>query len=529
MRSHWRALAAIVAVFAVGCAIVHPLRDVPVIDDWVYAWCVEHLLRTGQLRVLELGSVYPVTQIGWGALFARLFGFSFGVLRLSTVVLAAIGCWAFYLTLVECRLDRRLALLGALALALDPVYFALAFSFMTDVPLVALSLVAIYWYVSAVERGRAGRFWVAGAWALIAFLVRPIAIVLPLSVVPVAAARAGWKGLRQAIAPVVVALAAMAGAGAVLPRIAGPLGWAAFRFEQLRWWFTIPALDYLTWNTGLILEALFPVAPLLLAALTSRRRLVPVAAVSLAFTAVALAITGHVASPLPHWETWSLQDIAARTMISGTLTPSAWSLRVTAILRVAGVVIVGVFVVALVRRLAAGSRGGAVLLWFGLAQVILINVLWLYNDRYYLVLVPTEIFVAASWLEARRATFAIAGVLLALWAFVAVSGTRDMLGVNATAAAIARQLEASGVPAWEIDAGYALNGWRLYAHPEHLPPGASPDADVPFVTSTRPTQYAVANRPMDGWQIVRIVPLPDALWQVTDRLYVLRNERDLPR
>ena len=82
-------------------AWVKPLTDVPVIDDWVYAWSVEHLLKTGRLRVLEFSSVYPLAQILWGALFARVAGFSFGVLRLSTVVLAVLGCWALYLTLRE--------------------------------------------------------------------------------------------------------------------------------------------------------------------------------------------------------------------------------------------------------------------------------------------------------------------------------------------------------------------------------------------------------------------------------------------
>jgi len=85
----------------------------------------------------------------------------------------------------------------------------------------------------------------------------------------------------------------------------------------------------------------------------------------------------------------------------------------------------------------------------------------------------------------------MAAACLVLWAGVAISGTRDMLAFNEACAAAAREVEATGVPAWEIDAGYPLNGWRLYAHSENLPPGSDRRYDVPFVTSDRPTQYAI--------------------------------------
>ena len=104
----------------------------------------------------------------------------------------------------------------------------------------------------------------------------------------------------------------------------------------------------------------------------------------------------------------------------------------------------------------------------------------------------------------------------------AISGTRDLLTVNAASATAARQLEAAGIPPWEIDAGYALNGWRLYAHPENLPPGADRRFDVPYVTSGRLPMFRVTNVPLPGYDVVRVVALDHTWWQVTDRLYVLQ-------
>jgi len=67
-----------IAVWFVGCELViRPPADVPVVDDWTYAWSVQHLLDTGRLTILPISAVYPVTQILWGPLSCLPAGFSF--------------------------------------------------------------------------------------------------------------------------------------------------------------------------------------------------------------------------------------------------------------------------------------------------------------------------------------------------------------------------------------------------------------------------------------------------------------------
>jgi hypothetical protein len=109
------ALVGITAVVLMTALLVSAPVEAPVIDEWTYAWSVEHFLQTGELRVLEWSTVYPLAQILWGALFSRLLGFSFAVLRLSTLVLAWAGLLAFYGTLRElgsCPLLAGYALTG---------------------------------------------------------------------------------------------------------------------------------------------------------------------------------------------------------------------------------------------------------------------------------------------------------------------------------------------------------------------------------------------------------------------------------
>jgi len=230
--------------------------------------------------------------------------------------------------------------------------------------------------------------------------------------------------------------------------------------------------------------------------------------------------------PLPRGQTWSLQDIAARSMFDGEVSASAWSLRVVPVVKVLGLFPVGALIVIGVRgwRQRFESRlGEMVVIALAILQVAAINVLWLYNDRYYLTLAPMIAVLAAEALHVDRRARSIASVLLIGWAAIAISGTRDMLALNDASARMAQELEATGIPPWDIDAGYSLNGWRLYAHPEHLPPGANRRYDVPFVTSNRATPYSITNRPLPGAEVLRIVPLDRSSWQWTRVLFVLRR------
>jgi hypothetical protein len=525
-QREWPALLAISGVFAAGWLLVGARANVPVIDDWVYAWSVEHYVDTGRLHVLDISAFYPIAQIAWGALFARIAGFSFGVLRVSTLVVSALGCWSVYLTLRELGCQRSTSLLGACALALDPVYFALSFSSMTEVPFVGLSSMAVYWYVRAIQRDEAAAVWAGCVCSAAAFLVRPIGIVLPLSMLPALAWSRDWPTLRRRAAPLITTFVAMVALHVEMPRVLGPLEWAAIRQDYLRWWFMVPAASYLRWNVEVLFVAAFPLAPLLAAYAGRRRRAIAVGAAAIVLAIVCRVALGALVMPLLRGQTWTLQDIAARMMLDGNVAPSAWSLEVEPAVKLLGLVTVGALGVIVVRgwlRPADRRPVELVIVTLALLHVACINVLWLYNDRYYVVLAAPLAIVGARALDRHRREKWIATAMLVLWAGIAISGTRDMLAFNEACATTARELEASGIPPWDIDAGYAWNGWRLYAHPDNLPPGANRRYDVPSVTSNRPTHYSITNSPLPQAEVIRIVPLAQASWQATRALYVVRR------
>jgi hypothetical protein len=292
----------------------------------------------------------------------------------------------------------------------------------------------------------------------------------------------------------------------------------------------VPLKDYALWNINLPFIVAFPFAPLLLASLVRPGRAISIGVVTVVLMIGLRLMLGQLPTPLPDWQTWSLQDLATRGgLLGGDLQPSAWSVHAMPILKVAGSIVVSSLAVGLLAWVFPGSDrsrrppAARVVLALALAHVLLFNLLWFFNDRYYVVLAPSLAYLAAVPLTGDRRAVWIAAPLLMLWGFISITGTRDMLATNDVVAGLARELEATGVPPSQIDAGYSLNGWRLYAHPENLPPNADRRYDVPFVTSATPTRYRIVNVPGPGEDVLKVVPLPAAWWQVTDRVYVVER------
>ena len=115
--------AALTVYFVVCSLLLHPYDDLPFVDDWTYAWSVEQLLKTGELRISDWSAHYPLAQILWGALICLPFGFSISALRVSTVVLAWLGALAFYATWQGLGHPRPDSLIATFLLLANPVFY----------------------------------------------------------------------------------------------------------------------------------------------------------------------------------------------------------------------------------------------------------------------------------------------------------------------------------------------------------------------------------------------------------------------
>lgn len=202
-RADGLAIAAIVALWSVSAILAGPRGDFPLNDDWAYGLPVKWLVETGRLRFTDWQCMTLIAQVGWGTLFVGLTGFSFTALRISTLVLGAIGLAATYLTAREFGLPRWLATVLAGLLAVNPVVFGLSLTFLTDVPFWAITTAGIFFLMRGSHRGHGASLWVGWSLILAAALVRQVALAVPLGMVVALALKDGLgrSWLLRAVVP----------------------------------------------------------------------------------------------------------------------------------------------------------------------------------------------------------------------------------------------------------------------------------------------------------------------------------------
>jgi hypothetical protein len=171
-------LALVLVLFLIAVAIVNPFREMPYDDDWAFSETARHFLETGQYRLNAWLAPNMPFQTVWGALFCLPFGYSFSALRISTIVMALIGLVAFRALAVEHGLSRGAANLLTLCLASSPLVFKLSLTYLSDVPFVAMTTVAILLYTRALRSDRWLNWLAASAAASATIFIRQFGIAI---------------------------------------------------------------------------------------------------------------------------------------------------------------------------------------------------------------------------------------------------------------------------------------------------------------------------------------------------------------
>ena len=492
--------------------LLRPFQDTPFVDDWTYAWSVDHLLAGDGLRVLDWSSNLNFAQVLWGALFCLPLGFSFVALRLSTWVAALLALCALDLLLRELGVGRRDALLGVALLGLNPIFFMLSATFMTDVPFLAASLWATLAIVLAITR-HSDRWLIGFAlFAAIASAVRVVAVVLPVAAVLALLLHAGSWG-RQVTRIVVAAAPLVFFALLVL--------WSAARMVHVVDMGEIAGSpdfrkQYLL--SGLLRLPTFSLQAVLCAASSLGVALLPLAAGlrewrsvrrALPFVGLLLALVAIAAFAGIEWPsalsptfTWTYGELGAtESLVAGKAMHSAPAPIVT------GVTLIGLMATALVlgslrRRLRAPE---SFIAWSLAGQLGLLAILWLFYDRYLLALLPLLI---ALFLGARPAlNRARVAVLVAGLALLSVVGVRDHLAYNEALWRGVTRLREDGIADADIDGGYVVDGWLQFAQPEHAPRDAANRPFFPWLTAPGGLlPYQIANLPLPDWRVLDEIP-----------------------
>ncbi len=457
------------AVFFAAVWILDPIRDFPLQDDWAYFLSVKHLVDDASLRVLDYTSASLIFQSLWGAMFSMVLGLSHSTLRLSTLFLAFLAMFLMGEFFPDEPRKIHPILSPPFLLTANPLFFLLSFTFLTDVPHLALTLAALALGRRAEKTDRPVWWAACSAAASLAYLVRQIGVLIPVGL-------ALHLLLRGKLTPKrgVLLLALPAATLAVHQYWFHFIHGSTLTFEIYRQATSAGLAEplKLAWNlyfrsgAGVLYCALFSVPQLLAlnadgfrapsrgAALGAAGLLAPLLLGSEPLFNMGIIYPGGLGSP----------DISAMSAKAGGVLAAAWFRP--ALVAAAAAAIFGWLGRWPELKAAWKDEGVAVMRLPCLLQFAAMLPGAIYTDRYMLPIVPLAVVWGCQALRHSRAggsasslAALLAGAAMFAWS---LAGTWDYLNWNDAKWAAGRAAVRLGIPAERIFNGLDWCGFHVY-------------------------------------------------------------------
>ena len=173
----------LVSVWVFVIAVVNPVGEFSVNDDWSFVQILQALVGKGTLIATGWGHGGPsaIVHVLWGGLFTGFAGFSLTALRVSVLIAAMLGSLGLFGLLRSVGASSALSLLGTLAIVLNPLFMSQSFTFMTDITFSTLVIFAVLLLHMGAKQMRISLI-VAGLFvSLLATLTRQIGLVIPMA------------------------------------------------------------------------------------------------------------------------------------------------------------------------------------------------------------------------------------------------------------------------------------------------------------------------------------------------------------
>jgi hypothetical protein len=536
--------------YLVSAFIIVPILNTPFNDDWCYARMTHNFLQTGNIAFINWGEPTLLGHIVWGALFAGVLGWSFTSLHLSTLVLAITAGVVFYLILKFFRVGEFLALCGTALLLFNPIYFINSFTFMTDVPFLALVLVPIYLFLFFFRTKRIYFLLVASILCVFAFTNRQTAIVMPIAfflfILMTPATRRSTQRTRifwALVLPIVVDIIV-----------------AVWRYSQPNIYSRPFAIPKPIWSIQLAFYILIYVGLFIMPFTVAlgvkksfwhglRQRISPIIWIAVIAILVAMGIAAgklmpYLGNQISAYGMFRLNEVMVGERY--IMFPFGFWLILTMLSIVSACVLLLAFLFSwqsshkdilfsnspwveriwlLLKDLGNNPTAVVYLItfFFFIFPILIGNAF----DRYIILLLPGIIlFLARLSEQLSYSRFPLLVGLILTLVFTS-SIVCDTLGWHSTAWKEAKLLTASGVPPTKIDAGFSWCGWH---HPGLI--GAKDQRkDNVYYTSRYlrrffpkcDNQYCISFSPMRGFDVIKQVSYKTPFWIGGKRLYVLRR------
>ena len=128
-----------------------PFVEMGQCDDFSYVRSAKALAETGHIVYYGWASAMLGWQLALGALFIKLFGFSFAAVNASVLLVSVATAFFLQRTFVHLGLTETNAAFATLTLVLSPLFIPLSFSFMSDIPGLFALVLCLYMCLRAIE------------------------------------------------------------------------------------------------------------------------------------------------------------------------------------------------------------------------------------------------------------------------------------------------------------------------------------------------------------------------------------------
>lgn len=465
----------LLVLWLAAIAAVDPIGDFPLNDDWAYGQNTRALALDNRLYFSDWPAMTLFAHTLWGAFFCKIFGFSFTVLRFSTLLMGAFGLAGFFRLMQWLDVPRRLGWAAWLMLAFNPLWFVLANSYMTDVPFLAASIWSCLVLLQLLDSPSPRLLLVATGLVLWACFIRQLGLIAPFVYMLLFLWRHTFslRNILFATLPLALSYVSLHVFSNWLER-SGQLP-AAYQDMGDLWQFVSTMkgiVPIAVERTGLLLTTLgLFLLPLTLtqAGRIFRKKMwtgrVVMIRIPLLLAAGYCIWQGYQVFPKGNvfYSIGLGPKLLADTIWGDNADPRLSPGCLETLKQ--STIIMGMLLGALLLSLTAGEGRRrlwahfALLFCFLYTTFICLNPLLI--DRYFLVLVPVFLLVLCTSAH----DFPPAGfVLIAIWALFSIAATHDYLAWNRARWISGNSLLEQGVSPEKIDGGFEFNAWHLYRY-----------------------------------------------------------------
>jgi|JI8StandDraft_1071087.scaffolds.fasta_scaffold42013_3 hypothetical protein len=474
---------ALFLILVLATILVQPFGNFPLNDDWAYAKPLVGMLNGQKFSIGECPAMTLVTHLLWGALFAKVGGFSFEILRLSSLVASFIGLIVLFKIIKQISSNPLLALLGSMVYLFTPVYFNLSYTFMTEITFSTWLLCGCYFAFRYFNTGSKAAFFYVYFFSLLLLFNRQFGIMLPLSFLGINLLFDKQKKWSVTLGLIFIILLVMAlkwyegYLHQVLPENASYKYSGGINPFMRVFWDNIFKNARLRYATVLLHSFIF-ILPFALFFFIPLWKQTPKITRWLALMiSFPLAYFLFQKEPFPMGNIFVNMHLGAETFFEclsqettnyTTHTRTEWFNQVshwTMITGMAGMIMILFF---LLHKLWNGSanpgsdRPGKFFIWtlFGF-YTLLIFLTESYFDRYHVPLIVLGIILVSFFSKGAEPYFMPGVTVILLLVYISVAGTKDYFTVQTKKwEAYAYLRDTMKVEKEEINGGYELNGWN---------------------------------------------------------------------